>query len=85
LKDSNQLGSFEGKFTNPCQPKIEQVIKESSMLNANHISKALQKIEEASDKIQDELKVGNDHFSAIFKKEFKEIGDILTAIGEKIQ
>ncbi|CAI2186050.1 16283_t:CDS:2 [Funneliformis geosporum] len=41
LKDSSQLDNFDGKFVNPRDPKIEEVIKESSVLAANHISKTI--------------------------------------------
>jgi len=41
LKDSSQLGAFNGKFINPRNPKIEQVVEMQLTLAANQISKSI--------------------------------------------
>ena len=41
LKDSSQLEHFDGKFINPRQPKIEQVVETHLTLAANQISKGI--------------------------------------------
>jgi len=41
LFDSKQLDHFNGKFINPRQPKIEQIIERSIPLAANQISKSI--------------------------------------------
>ena len=41
LKDSSQLEYFDGKFINPRQPKIEQVVETHLTLAANQISKSI--------------------------------------------
>ncbi|CAG8615731.1 5010_t:CDS:2 [Diversispora eburnea] len=41
LFDSKQLEYFEGKFINPRQPKIEQVVRTHLTLAANQISKSI--------------------------------------------
>ncbi|CAG8805254.1 46273_t:CDS:2 [Gigaspora margarita] len=86
---SSQLDNFDGKFVNPRQPKIEEVIKESSTLAANHISKTintrLKQIDETITKIEDELTAANTAYSQIMKKGIEEIATLLSTIGEKIK
>ena len=41
LKDSSQLENFDGKFINPRQPKIEQVVDKNLILVGNQISKSI--------------------------------------------
>src|SRR4051794_23629924 len=88
LKDSSQLDNFDGKFTNPRDPKIEEVIKESSILAANQISKAidtrLKQVDETITKIEDEITSANTAYSRIIKESVEEITTLLSTIGGKL-
>ncbi|RIA80674.1 hypothetical protein C1645_838286 [Glomus cerebriforme] len=85
LKDSSQLASFQGKFINPRDPKLEEVIKESSLTAANHISKTLDtrlnQIDETITKIEDEIVSANSAFSANLNNAVEQITSLLSAIG----
>ncbi|MCE8163127.1 MAG: AAA family ATPase [Candidatus Moeniiplasma glomeromycotorum] len=89
LKDSSQLANFDGKFANPRDPKIEEVIKESSITAANHISKTLntrlKDIWENIKDIKDEMTVANTTFSENMNKATEEITTLLASIGEKMK
>ena len=88
LKDSSQLEHFDGKFTNPRSPKIEEVIKESTILSANQISKSigtkLKELNKTIENIEDEMKATNTTFAHNFNKAVNEITTLLAEIGEKI-
>ncbi|CAG8657857.1 9273_t:CDS:2 [Ambispora gerdemannii] len=87
-ENSSQLDNFDGKFTNPRDPKIEEVIKESSILAANQISKAidtrLKQVDETITKIEDEITAANTAYSRIIKESVEEITTLLSTIGGKL-
>ena len=89
LKDSSQLENFEGKFINPRNPKIEEVIKESAILSANQISKSinirLKDLNKAVEKIEDEMTAANTAYSTNLNKYVEEITTLLAEIGKKIK
>ena len=89
LKDSSQLEIFEGKFVNPRQPKVEDVIKESAILSANQISKSidtrLNQLDETVTKIEDEIKAANSAFSENFNNAVEQITGLLSEIGSNMK
>ena len=89
LKDSSQLDNFDGKFTNPRSPKIEEVIKESSVLVGNHISNTLntrlKDIWDSIGKIEDEMVSANSAFAENLRNSVEEITTLLSTIGENMK
>ena len=92
LKDSSQLEHYDGTFTNPRQPKIEQVVGENLKLTANKISEDISKaldtrlneLNDTSKDIKDEIKTGQDNMSRSIDRIIDQICTRLTEIGENM-
>jgi len=95
LYDSKQLESFEGKFENPREPKIEQTLatmEQTMKLTTNKLSEDINKtldarLNELNDTAKDirrEIQTGQDNMNRDFTRTMDRIGQYLADIGSNM-
>src|SRR2546423_7930725 len=88
LKDSSQLQHFVGKFENPRNPKIEQVVEKNLILASNQISQSidtrLKEIFEESKKLRGEIEDSRTAYTNSIDDGLDQIRIILVEIAGKI-
>ena len=88
LFDSKQLDHFDGKFTNPRNPKIEQVVETNLISVGNQISKSisvrLKELNETTENIRLTTQETQNNFISTIDYSLEQLKLMLSEIGKRI-
>ena len=87
LKDSSQLDHFNGKFINPRQPKIEQIVETHLTLSANQISRSidirLKEIAQTAETIKNNSREDINNCTSAIESGLESIRLLIAEVGKK--
>lgn len=85
--DSGELWDkdFDGKFTNPREPKIQDIIVQASNHISNSLDARLKELNDNVDKVIEEMQVANNVFGENFNNAVEQITGLLSEIGNNMK